>query len=79
MNTLSFIAIRVGQKPPANYLKTGEHVVCPQCGATFSIARIDALADQKLVRDQITEMEAVLAGEHVDEKFADHLTSYEID
>ena len=79
MSSLSFTAIRVGHKPPANYLKTGEIVVCPECGATFSISRVSAFVAEKLLPDQIAGMKEILGGEHVDDKFSDHLVSYEVD
>jgi hypothetical protein len=79
VNALSFIAVRVGQKTPANYRKTGEHVVCPQCGATFSIARLELWVDQKLIADQIEGLQELIADGHDDHKFADHCAAYQID
>jgi hypothetical protein len=79
MSVSNFIAIRVGQKLPVNYRKMEERAICPQCGATFSIAHAKVLADENLAAGQIKEIQEILAGEHVDDKFKDHLVTYEMD
>lgn len=78
MSTPSFLAIRVGQKTPANYRKMRERAICKECGATFSILHLKTLADEKLAKKQIKKIQIVIRGEHVDDKFKDHLLAYEI-
>jgi hypothetical protein len=79
MSVSNFIAILVGEKLPPHYRKMGERAICSQCGATFSIIHAAALADETLAAYQITVVKEILAGEHVDDKFEDHLKVYGLD
>ena len=79
MTYFNLIAVRVGKKLSANYQKTGERVVCSQCGATFSITGPQVLANADLSADQLKELHKNLADEHVDDKFEDHYERYEIE
>ena len=72
------MAIRVGQKIPAQYRKMAKSA-CKTCGATFSIVHQQAFANQELATGQIDILKHILSEEHVDPKFQGHPESYELD
>jgi hypothetical protein len=49
------------------------------CGATFNIFHHASAVDRGAVPKQIEEVRGILRGEHIDEKFRNHLESYELD
>jgi hypothetical protein len=72
------MAIRVGEKIPAQYRKM-EKSVCKTCDATFLIIHQQALADQALATSQVDILKNILSEEHVDRKFQGHPESYDLD
>jgi hypothetical protein len=72
------MAMRVGEKIPAQYRKMAKSV-CKTCGATYSIIHQQAFADQELATNQVEILTNILSGEHVDPKFQSHPESYELD
>jgi hypothetical protein len=63
------------------WLKTNEYLkaICTNCGAAFSIVHYYSLADAALATDQSDALKGILREEHVDDKFQDHLPSYDLD
>ena len=68
-------AIRVGLKLPDGYKKMTASV-CSKCGAAFWIMHQQAFAHDVRANKQIKILKSILAGEHFDSKFQDHLKSY---
>ena len=77
MTSSDFMASRVGKKIPEDLRKTGQRVVCGECGAMFSVIGPRVLINIGVTAKQIEQMEIVMAGEHVDDKFSEHRESYE--
>lgn len=75
----NLMGIRVGQEVPPGFVKMSKHAVCIECGATFNIIHRQEFADDSLVEAQIEALVVVLRGEHVDEKFKDHIECYDLD
>jgi hypothetical protein len=77
MTSSNFMASRVGKRMPVDFRKTGQRFVCGECGAIFSVIGPRVLINMGVTDKQIEHMEIVIAGEHVDDKFSDHLESYD--
>ncbi len=77
----NYLAVTVGEKMPEDFRKMDSRVTCEVngCGATFNIFHHASAVDKGAVLKQIEEMKRILRGEHVDEKFRNHLESYELD
>jgi len=79
MSSSNFITVRVGKKVPPDYRKTGQRVTCGECGAIFWVVGPIVVVDKCVTDEQIEKLEIAIAREHFDEKFSDHLESYEFD
>jgi len=72
------MAIRADQKIPAGFEKILD-VACRTCGETYSIVHDQIVPDLNDAADCRDEAEEAITGEHIDEKFKQHLESYELD
>ena len=75
------MAVTVGKKMPEDFRKMESRATCEMdgCGATFNIFHHASAVDRGAVPKQIEEVRGILRGEHIDEKFRNHLESYELD
>jgi len=73
------MAIQSTAELPQQYQAMANGVLCKSCAMEFSIIHFVTLADETQVEAQIAELEEILSGEHVDDKFVSHLDSYELD
>ena len=79
MSGSDFIALRVGRKVPEECWVTGQRIACGECGAIFWVIGHRETDGPGVTDKQKEDLEIAIAAEHVDEKFADHLESYEFD
>lgn len=63
---------------PNDYVEVGR-AQCPSCDAGYIISHFVALKDDTVVPNQKRDLREILNGEHVDDKFITHLSSYELD
>jgi hypothetical protein len=75
----NYMAIQRTAGIPSQYREMGNRVTCKACDAEFSIIHFVAMVDEALVQLHTESLEEILSGEHVDEKFLNHLYSYELD
>jgi hypothetical protein len=77
----NYLAVRVGKKMPDDLRKMELRATCEvnECGATFNIFHHVSAVNKGAVPKQIEEVQCILRDEHVDEKFRNHLESYELD
>ena len=75
----NYMAIQSTAELPRQYQEMANRVTCKACNAEFSIIHFVTTADKTQVQRQVQELEEILSGEHIDEKFLSHLDSYELD
>jgi len=72
------LAIKAGASIPKDLTKMAT-VTCKTCGCEFGVFRRVQFADPAGVGDQAANVKEILAGEHCDDKFTEHLNEYELD
>ncbi len=72
------MAIRYGQKLPKGYQKM-KWATCKKCRATFWIVHEQPFMDVKRIKEQVESVKGILAGEHVEGNYKNHLDRYELD
>jgi hypothetical protein len=77
----NYKAVRVGTKRPNHFQKMELRSTCKVngCRATYNIFHHLSAVDKGAVPKQIEEVQSILSGEHVDDKFQKHLECYDLD